>query len=690
MHTDTLLIELGTEELPPHAAKALSDSFAEAMSELLTQAEFSFASCIAFVTPRRLAIQIKELRAQQAPQQIVRKGPAVKAAYDADGKPTKAALGFAQSCGVAIDALQTQETDKGAWLLFECQQEGRHIHAVLQDFIEQSLKRLPIPRPMRWGDSEIEFVRPIHWLLVMYGSEVVPCTVKNIAAGGDTYGHRFHAPKAIRLAHADNYVSDLNAAYVLADFNVRKATIEAQLARCADQHNAALDYPQALLAEVTNLVEWPVAMVGQFSQHFLQIPQEALVVTMQDAQRYFPLFDKTTGALLPLFITVANIESHTPDTIKRGNERVIKPRFEDADFFWQRDKETRLIDRGADLEGILFEKQLGSVAAKVERLTQLSEQLCSMLNINHQHAMRAALLCKNDLLTGMVNEFPKLQGVMGRYYALHDNEDSQVAAAIQEHYQPLQAGSQLPATSAGKVLAICDRIDTLIGIFATGKKPTGVKDPYALRRAAIAVIRLSIEGECDFDLLTMLNCSASLLQDRLATESAAAEVFDYIMERLRGYYQDQNIGQDIFAAVRAVQPTRLIDFNARILAVRSFQSLAEATSLAAANKRIANILKKTAHPESLTIDTGLFSAAAEKQLYQQITQLEAEVAPLFAAHKYGDALTALAQLSPSIDRFFEDVMVMDENLAMRNNRIALLSKVSQAFKTAADISLIQN
>ena len=690
MDTNTLLIELGTEELPPHAAKSLSDSFAESLADLLTQAEFSFANVAAFVTPRRLAVQIKQLQAQQATQQIVKKGPALKAAYDADGQPTRAARGFAESCGVEVDALQTQQTDKGTWLYFESEKQGRSIQSLLPELIRQSLKKLPIPRPMRWGENDIEFVRPLHWLVVMYGDAVVPCTIMQIPAGVTTYGHRFHAPEPIVLTHADDYLDRLDAAYVIADFDSRLGQIQAQLEQLANQHDAVLNYPQALLQEVTNLVEWPVALVGQFSSHFLDIPQQALVVTMQESQRYFPMFDKADGSLLPMFITVANIDSHTPATVKQGNERVIKPRFEDAGFFWQRDKEIKLVDRSTDLDGILFEKQLGSVGAKVKRITQLTQQLCSELAIDNVHALRAAQLCKNDLLTGMVNEFPKLQGIMGRYYALHDNEDAQVAIAIEEHYQPLQAGSQLPESDAGRVVAICDRIDTLTGIFASGKRPSGDKDPYALRRAAIALVRLSIESPCDFDLLALLQFSTNLLPDDIAVSTTADDVFDYIMERLRGYYAEQNVSYDIFEAVRAIKPTRLIDFDQRVQAVRAFQALPEAASLAAANKRIANILKKAEQQTFVEVDESLLSVPAEHQLHQALCQLQTDVTPLFAAQRYADALTVLSQLGPSIDQFFEDVMVMDDDIAVRNNRIAILNKVSQAFKTAADISLIQS
>ena len=690
MNKDTLLIEIGTEELPPNAAKQLSESFACSLTELLDQAHFDYQSVLPLVTPRRLSVQIKNLSAQQPQQQIARKGPALKAAYDDQGQATKAALGFAKSCGVEMADLHTQETDKGAWLYFESSVDGQLIEDMLEQFIEQSLKKLPVPRPMRWGDNDTEFVRPIHWVCVMYGSTVINCTIKNQAASNVTHGHRFHSSGAITLAHADDYVSALKDAFVIADFDTRKSIIKQQIEECAQQYDAQLDYPESLLDEVTNLVEWPVAVVGEFSQQFLTIPKEVLVMTMQESQRYFPLFNAHDKSLLACFITIANIQSTRPETIKLGNERVIKPRFEDAEFFWERDKEKSLADRSQDLSGILFEKQLGSLHEKSQRVSQLVTQLCAMLEIDNQAAVRTAQLCKNDLLTDMVNEFPKLQGTMGRYYASNDGEDSEVCAAIEEHYLPLHAGGSLPTTTAGKVVAICDRIDTLIGIFATGKKPTGVKDPYALRRAAIAIVRLSIEAQLDFDLTQLLQAAGALLKEKLAVDDAVEEVFDYIMERMRAYYQDQNIEQDIFESVRAVRPTHLLDFDQRVQAVCSFQFLEESTSLAAANKRIGNILKKAQDQDDLAINETLFSQAEEKTLYQQIVDLEAQIVPMFDAGDYSQALTTLSQLRPSIDSFFEEVMVMDDDMAVRNNRIALLSKVRLAFIATADISLIQS
>ena len=689
MSTNTLLLEIGTEELPPTAAKNLSDTLASYVSTQLSETGFTYNKVTPYVTPRRLAFIITETNDQQPDQNIERKGPAVAAAYNDKGEPSKAALGFAKSCGVEIQDLETLESDKGAWLYFKSMTAGKSLQQVLPEIIEQGLNKLPIPKPMRWGSSNVEFVRPIHWVVVLYGSDVVNCKIKNISASNITYGHRFHAPEAITLAHADEYQATLLNAKVITDFTDRENKIRSLLDECATKNNARLNYSDSLLEEVANLVEWPSLIMGEFSESFLDIPQEALVATMQDAQRYFPMFSKSDNKLLPYFITIANIESTNPDTIKRGNERVIKPRFDDAGFFWNRDKQKKLADRIEDLQGILFEKQLGSVFDKSQRVAELAKSLCEQMNHDNQHAVRAAHLCKADLLTDMVNEFPKLQGIMGRYYAQHDNEPSEVSNAIEEHYQPLQSGGSLPTTVAGKVVAICDRIDTMVGIFATGKKPSGVKDPYALRRAALGVIRISIDANVDFNLTLLLQRSAQLLKDKLDTSKTEQEVFEFILDRLRGYFTDQGIRVDTFDAVRKLKPTRLSDFADRIKAVQQFRTLRESQSLAAANKRIHNILKK-AETVSSSVDESLFTENAEQELYKQVTAIEEVVMPKFTSRLYAEALADLAQLRPAIDQFFDDVMVMDKNEQVRNNRIALLACVNQLFSAVADISLLQS
>ena len=689
MNDDTLLIEVGTEELPPTAAKNLSDHFTGAVTTQLAELGFSYGEVSSFVTPRRIALSIKQTITKQPDQEIERRGPSLKAAYGKDGQPTKAALGFAKSCGVELQQLQTMDTDKGEWLFYKSTEKGISLSEALPNVINKALDGLPIPRPMRWGDSDVEFVRPIHWVTIMHGDRVVPATIKNTVASNITYGHRFHAPEPIVLKHADDYAEQLKKAKVIASFKERRAAVNTLLNYASEKHQGTLNFTDALLDEVTNLVEWPMAVVGDFDEGFLEIPQEVLIATMQDAQRYFPLFSQSGDKLIPKFIVIANIESSNPETVKHGNERVIKPRFEDAKFFWKRDKEKTLASRRDDLKGILFEKQLGSLLDKSRRITTLVTYFCENTGLPGEYAIRAATLCKNDLLSSMVNEFPKLQGIMGRYYAHHDGEPEEVAAAIEEHYQPIQSGGQLPATNAGKIVALCDRIDTLIGIFATGKKPTGMKDPYALRRAALGVARITIECKLDYDLLDLLKKSAELLQDNLETQSAINDVMDYIMERMRGYFYDQGIPADTFEAVRNIQPTRLLDFAERISAVQHFRNLPESESLAAANKRIRNILKKSSCGNK-PANTALFRETAEKSLFQQVIEAEEKVSPLLAARDYTAALSALASLKPVVDQFFDEVMVMDEDEAIRDNRIALLTKVDDLFTAVADISVLQS
>ena len=688
MISDTLLIEVGTEELPPTTANNLSDQFTAAVISQLDELGFSHADVSSFVTPRRIAILIKQTSSTQPDQEIERRGPAVKAAYDKDGNPTKAALGFATSCGVELQQLQIMDTGKGEWLCYKSFEKGKSLSEALPQVINQALDGLPIPKPMRWGDGDVEFVRPIHWIIIMHGDRVVPAVIKNLTASNKTFGHRFHAPEPIVLNHADEYTEELKKAKVIASFKERRAAINTLLNYASQQHQGTLNFSDSLLDEVTNLVEWPMAVVGDFDEEFLEIPQEVLVATMQDAQRYFPLFSQSGDKLIPKFIVISNIESSNPETVKHGNERVIKPRFEDAKFFWMRDKEKSLASRSNDLQGILFEKQLGSLLDKSKRVTSLVSYFCEKTGLPAKHAIRAATLCKNDLSSSMVNEFPKLQGIMGRYYAQHDGEPDEVASAIQEHYQPIQSGGALPATNAGRILALCDRIDTLVGIFATGKKPTGMKDPYALRRAALGVTRITIECQLDYDLLDLLRKSADLLKDKLETKSVIDDVIVYILERVRGYFYDMGTPTDTFEAVRSAHPTRLLDFAERITAVEYFRNLPESESLTAANKRIRNILKKSACNE-LTVNTELFRESAEKTLYQQIHQAEENVSPLLAARDYTATLTALASLKPVVDQFFDEVMVMDEDEVIRNNRIALLTKVNGLFSAVADISVLQ-
>ncbi len=688
MNTETLLIEIGTEELPPTAVKNLGETFASIVSRQLDDAGFAFDSSHAYFTPRRLAVMLNNLSNTQPNQTIERKGPALQAAFDEDGNPTKAAIGFAKSCGIEIEHLERQETDKGSWLYFKSDLPGKTIQEVIPEIVNRALKELPIPRPMRWGNSDIEFVRPIHWVVMMYGEQTISREVKGVISANKTYGHRFHAPGEIILKHADQYTQALLSANVIVDFYARKSKITQLIETSARERNAKLNYEDSLLDEVTNLVEWPFVVIGEFSTDFLDIPQEVLVATMQEAQRYFPLFSEEDDSLLPYFIVIANIESTNPATIQLGNERVIKPRFEDAGFFWKRDKQRSLASRQEDLEGILFEKQLGSMLDKTKRISFLAESLADVSSSDKNLTVRSAQLCKCDLLTEMVNEFPKLQGVMGRYYAQNDGEPTEVASAIEEHYQPLQSGGVLPTTNIGKIVAVCDRIDTLVGIFATGKKPTGMKDPYALRRAALGVIRISIEGNLDFDLHKLLLQSAQSLSEKLDAGNAADEVLDFIYERLRGYCLDKGFNIDTFEAVRNVCPRTLVDFQDRINAVQKFRRLPEAGSLAAANKRIRNILKKE-NIETTAVKNDLFVEQAECELFYKLEEIENIVSNNFTVREYSESLSNLAELKPVIDQFFDQVMVMDNDSAIRTNRVALVAQVDRLLSKVADISSLQ-
>ena len=688
MNTDTLLIEIGTEELPPKAVKQLGEIFTAQVAEQLQEQQFSFNQKTAFFTPRRLALTIEGLSSRQPDQTIERKGPALSAAFDQEGNPSKAAVGFAKSCGVELNELDRIENDKGRWLYFKSAVVGKTVEQAIPEIIETALQNLPIPRPMRWGKSTMEFVRPIHWVVVMFGDEVVNCRIKQIQASNVTYGHRFHAPEGIHLKHANDYEVSLGNAYVVASYQKRRANIQAMLEEQADQLDAKLNYDDSLLEEVTNLVEFPSLILGEFSPSFLEIPHEALVVTMQEAQRYFPLYSKQDDTLLNYFIAIANIDSKNPETVKRGNERVIKPRFDDATFFWQRDCSTRLDTKIELLNGILFEKQLGSLLDKVKRVENLCENLCGSLKIDPSSSKRAAQLCKCDLLSEMVYEFPKLQGIMGRYYALNDGESSEIANAIQEHYQPIQAGGDIAPSITGKIVAICDRVDTLVGIFSTGKKPTGVKDPYALRRAALGIVRISIEGNIDFDVRALLNQAASLLPIQLKTN--VNEIEEFIYERLRSYFTDAGFQPDTFDAVRSVNPSSLMDFNARVYAVHEFRKLPQAASLAAANKRIRNILKKVESPSELPVASKLLNESAESNLFYELIDVEKAIAPVIDKRDYTDALASLAKLKETIDSFFDEVMVMDDDLDIRNNRIALVSRVKNQFSAIADISCLQS
>ncbi len=683
------LIELGTEELPPKALQKLSNAFTDGVINGLKAAGLEVPEVESFATPRRLAMLLRDVPLKQDDQVVEKRGPALQAAYDAEGNPSKALQGFARGCGVDVSELQQKQTDKGTWLYFEQLQKGQSIQALLPAIVSESLAKLPIPKRMRWGDRADEFVRPVHWLVMMLDDSVIEANILGTDAGSQTYGHRFHAPQAIALAQATDYEQQLEAsAYVIASFDRRRAKIRQQIETSAEQLSGVVQMDEDLLDEVTALVEWPAAISGRFDDEFLQVPAEALVTTMQDNQKYFAVFD-AEQKLLPHFITISNIESSQPEMVSHGNERVIRPRFSDAKFFWEQDQKVTLSSRLQSLETVVFQQQLGTIAEKVIRVRALAGYLAEKLSADVSQAERAAELCKCDLMTDMVGEFPKLQGIMGNYYARLDGEAGEVADAIEQHYWPRYAGDKLPQGAAGQIVALADRIDTMLGIFAIGQKPTGVKDPFALRRSALGIIRILIEKELALDIADVCRKAAQGLADKLDATASVDEVVEYIYDRLKAYYQDQQIRFDVVEAVLATAPTELTDLNNRVVAVNEFLQQDAAVALAAANKRISNILRKQEKAVAESIDAELLVEAAEQSLYQQLTQLEAKAAAFFAERDYLAGLNALAGLRPSVDEFFDHVMVMAEDERLKQNRLALLQKLSGQFLQVADFSRIQ-
>lgn len=693
--TNDCLIELGTEELPPKNLKSLSEDFAKLVSQALNEAGLPAASLEVYATPRRLAILMRDMPTQQADQVVEKRGPALQAAFDKEGNPSKAAQGFARGCGVEVADLLQRETDKGTWLYFEKNEAGLNLAQILPEIVATAINKLPIAKRMRWGDQSVEFVRPVKWLVMMIGSTVVEGAVLGVRSGNQSQGHRFHAPGHITLSKASDYVARLaNEGKVVASFDERKKIIREQIEQSAASLGGVARIEEALLNEVTGLVEFPVAVCGTFDAEFLSIPVEALVMTMQDNQKYFALFDRQ-GALLPNFITISNIDSKQPEMVAKGNERVIRPRFADARFFFDQDQKQPLSQRSAQLDKVVFQNKLGSIGDKSRRMAKLAVTIATQIGADEAQVERAAQLCKCDLMTEMVGEFPKLQGLMGRYYAEFDQEPKAVSDAIEQHYWPKFSGDQLPSNDVAQCIALADRLDSLVGIFCIGQKPSGVKDPFALRRAALSVVRILIEKELPLNLMQLINKACEALADKFDAGSVANDVSDYIFDRLRAYYQEQGIGFDIVDAVISTKPAILRDCDRRVQAVNQFQNNDAAIALAAANKRIANILKKQGVDKELSkdavvIDDGLFEAAAEKQLFQQLVGMQGTVDALFAEGEYLQGLNELASLRPVVDQFFDDVMVMVDDQAIKANRLALLSRLLNCFRQVADFSRIQS
>jgi glycyl-tRNA synthetase beta chain len=684
-----LLVEIGTEELPPGALRRLQDAFCTGLDKLLHEHHLPHGASRGYATPRRLAVLVRDVADAQPDRENVRRGPALAAAFDADGNPTKPAEGFARSCGVTVAELERLETDKGAWLAWRSTETGRPAAAVIPGLIEQALKALPVPRRMRWGDSDVEFVRPVHWVLLLLGSEPVHATILGVPCDRFSRGHRFHHNEQIAISEPAAYAATLEqTGRVLVDMEQRRDSIRTQVTEAGAALGGTAQIDAGLLDEVTALVEWPVAITGGFDRRFLKIPAEALVSSMQYHQKFFPV----TGPddrLMPNFITVSNIASTDPDQVQAGNERVIRPRLEDAVFFWEQDRKHSLESRAPQLENMTFQQQLGSLGDKQKRIAAIATGIASTLGFSVEHAQRAAALCKCDLLTSMVFEFPELQGIMGRYYARHDGEPEAVAIALDEQYQPRHAGDELPRSATGQTLAIAERLDTLVGIFAIGQPPTGDKDPFGLRRAALGILRIIIEKQLDLDLRVLIDAAVSNYPSALQAGDSAAAVFSFMMERLRSYYLEAGYDIHVFESVLARQPALPLDFDQRMAAVAAFRDLPESDSLAAANKRIRNILRKADSPIPDACTSALLQEPAEQVLAGALEEQEAVVLPLFAQRDYTRALCKLAALQEPVDRFFDAVMVMTDDTALRDNRLALLNRLSGLFLQVADISQLQ-
>lgn len=685
-----LLIELGTEELPPKALKKLMQAFEAGIEQGLTKAELKFSAIKAYAAPRRLAVVVNDVEIRQQDRMVERRGPAIKAAFDEDGNATKALQGFARSCGVSVDDLEKMETEKGAWLVYKQQQKGAETVDLIPEILQQSLNDLPIPKRMRWGSLPGEFVRPVHWLVLLFGDDVVSVDLLGVTSGRDSYGHRFHHPQAIRIQSAQTYAPQLETeGHVVVDMNKRREAIHGQVLELATKLGGEAVINEDLLDEVTGLVEWPVALSGSYDKRFLELPAEALISSMEEHQKYFAVRDKA-GDLLPHFITICNIESKDPAQVIAGNERVILPRLSDSAFFWQTDRKKPLADRQEQLKTIVFQNKLGTVYDKSARVAKLAATIATKIDGDAELAERAALLAKCDLVTEMVGEFPDLQGIMGRYYARLDGEHDEVAEALDEQYLPRFAGDKLPQTKSGQAVSLAEKLDTLVGLFGIGQPPTGVKDPFALRRAALGVLRIIIENDLDVDLVDLLEQAGQGLDGILTEDNATTQVMRYFYDRLRGYASDQGVKADVFEAVLAVQPTKPIDFMQRLKAVSAFRELEQAEALAAGNKRIGNILRKNdAEGESKEIDVSLLQENAEKALATKLTDITDVIQPLMATSDYSAVLTNLASMRETVDGFFDEVMVMADDEAIRVNRLALLNQTRALFLGVADISCLQ-
>ena len=683
MSAQDFLVELGTEELPPKALNTLAEAFLAGIEKGLQSAGLKFSAKKVYAAPRRLAVLLTQLETQQPDRSINIDGPPRQAAFDAEGNPTQAALGFAKKCGVELSEID----QSGPKLRFSQVIIGKPTASLLPTIVEDSLNDLPIPKRMRWGARKVEFVRPTQWLVMLLGDEVIDCTILAQKSGRDSRGHRFHHPENVRISAPANYLEDLRQAHVLADFNERRELISKRVAELATMQEGTAIVPPALLDEVTALVEWPVPLVCSFEERFLDVPQEALITTMQDNQKYFCLLD-VDGKLLPRFITVANIESKDPQQIVSGNEKVVRPRLTDAEFFFKQDKKQTLESFNLRLQNVVFQAQLGSVYDKAVRVSKLAALIAPRIGGDAQRAARAGLLSKCDLATEMVGEFPEMQGIAGYYYALNDGEPQDVALALNEQYMPRGAGAELPGTLTGAAVAIADKLDTLVGIFGIGMLPTGSKDPYALRRAALGILRILIDKKLDLDLTEAVNFAVSAFGAKIKSAGLADQVLEFIFDRLRARYEDEGVDVATYLSVRALNPTSALDFDQRVQAVQAFRQLPEAAALAAVNKRVSNLLSKVEGTVSTHVEARYFDNASEFSLFSAIQKADEAVQPMAAARQYNEALTRLASLREPVDAFFEAVMINAEDPSVRANRYALLARLRGLFLGVADISLL--
>ena len=688
MTTQNFLVEIGTEELPPKALKTLATSFADNVEAELNQSGLSFDKIEWFAAPRRLAVKVLNLATQQPSKEIEKRGPAVSAAFDAEGNPTKAAEGWARGCGITVDQAERIATDKGEWLVHRAKIEGQPTKNLLNGIVANALAKLPIPKPMRWADKTVQFIRPVHTVTMLLGGELIEGEILGVASARTIRGHRFLGEKEFEIQHADQYPQLLREkGSVVADFNERKAEILAKSQAKATALGGVADIEEGLLEEVTSLVEYPNVLAAKFEERFLAVPAEALVYTMKGDQKYFPIYDKD-GKLLPHFIFVSNINPEDPTAIIEGNEKVVRPRLTDAEFFFKTDLKQKLVDRLPRLETVLFQQQLGTLKDKTDRIEQLAGEIAKQIGADEAKAKRAGLLSKCDLMTNMVFEFTDTQGVMGMHYARHDGEDEEVAVALNEQYMPRFAGDELPKSLVASAVALADKFDTLTGIFGIGQAPKGSADPFALRRAALGALRIIVEKNLPLDLEDLVKKSAALFGDKLTNQSVVADVVDFMLGRFRAWYQDEGIAVDVIQAVLARRPTRPADFDARVRAVSHFRTLDSAEALAAANKRVSNILAK-ADAAIGEINLTACVEPAEKALAEAVLALRTEVQPLITQGDYTAVLDKLANLRAPVDSFFDNVMVNAEDPALRQNRLAILNTLQDLFLQVADISVLQ-